>query len=209
MMQRKPKYVEYVTNSGVTVWVTPLSRTVYSGILQKARDTYPFPNAADYEEQHPDALPGIEVPIPAESNMEYLELKAEAAQEQQDHIWKAINDLCLAYPKYKNGKPLKDQFYTQDELIEEFKSTLLEMKLYAEVPEDEWQATYECCILGGEDDEKNIALIVQDKLPITGEEIDQEIRLFRPVLSRNALALLARKQSASSVEGKQYSKSKT
>jgi hypothetical protein len=198
-MSLQPKIVEYITASGVVLWITPLSRQLFGAIKQQAADKYPLPNKEDYEEEHPEGVAGLK--IPAKANPEYNQKLADALTNQSNHILSAMNDLCIQYPKYQNGKHVAGQFYSQDDLIEEFKPRLDAIRPFADVPDDLWEATYQFCILGSPDDEKQISMIVRDQLPISQEEVDREMRLFRHTLPRSAIKLLAGKQSAPGAEG--------
>jgi len=140
MMQRKPKYVEYETFNGMVLWITPLSRNMHQGILAKARELYPLPDAKEYEEDDPNSAPGMDAKIPGDIHPEYLKLKEEAQEKQRQHISTAIDKLCVRFPIYADGKPT-GECYTREQVMELFKDELATMRELADLPEDDWKAT--------------------------------------------------------------------
>ena len=188
-LNSKKKRVELVLGSGVIVWVTPLSRYAFQAIIDKGRELYPLPDETEFDEKHPEGVPGAV--IPGKENPEYIKQLGRATGQQNEHIMKSILKLAIEFPIYEDVQPT-GEFYTHDELIDRFAYRRKELASIMTLPDDTWQATFEFCILGGTEDETQIVNIANDELPLTPAEVERDIRLFRPYLSREKLRTLAK-----------------
>lgn len=176
----QPKVVEIILDSGIRVHVTALSRYQRNGLVEAAKKLYPYPDKKPYEEALSEdvAIPGMT--IPAEENPAYQALVLEANRQQQDYIVAGMLNLCLRYP----------DFATRQALIEHFADYLNEQRDWLELPDDEWESTLRFAIVRSPSDESEILSIAKDELPVTEAETTENLRVFRPVLSREKSRIL-------------------
>lgn len=185
------KVVELVLDSGIRVHVTPLSRFQRNALVEAAEKLYPLPDKKPYEEALSEeiAIPGTV--IPAEDNPEYQAKVAEVRLKRSDYVSAAQLNLCLSFPDFKDRQAL----------IEHFAPYLEEQRDWLALPDDDWQATLRFAIVRSPSDEAQIVSVARDEMPVTEAETTENLRIFRPVLSREKSRILdAARQLAPRVE---------
>lgn len=168
------KLTELVLDSGIRVHVKPISRYLRNALAEAAERLFPLPDKAPYEEALSEdvAIPGMK--IPAEDNPEYKKRVAEIQRQRGDYISSAMLDLCVSYP----------DFDSRQALIDHFAPYLDEQRNWLELPEDPWEATLRFAIISSVADENQITAVASDTLPVTEKEVNENVRIFQPVLSR-------------------------
>lgn len=179
------KVVEITLDSGIRVFVTPLSRYQRNGLIQAAEKLYPYPDKKQYEYVLSDdvAIPGMTLPADDKDNPrypEYMGLVTEANIQRQDHIIAGMLNMCLRYPDFKD----------KHALIEYFAPYLDEQRDWLALPDDAWDATLRFAIVRSPSDESQILSIAKDEMPVTEAETTENLRVFRPVLSREKSRIL-------------------
>ena len=177
--------VELKLFSGVVVHITPVSQFMLSKLREKARELYPDVDTSKYEVEQEDGISGLK--FLDENNPEYQAERLMLELQRSQYINDTCYRWCLDFP---DG---------QEALIEHFRPQL---ELFAEEIdiEDEWGAVLQYCILVSQEDVKNINAIIGQRTPITQEEVNDSLAIFRPVLSKNGHSTLA-KAGASRAEG--------
>lgn len=187
------KVTELVLDSGIRVYVTPLSRYQRNALVEASERLYPYPDKAKYEEALSEdiAIPGSV--IPAEENDDYKALVREVNRQRSEYVSTAMLNLCLSFPDFKNRQAL----------IEHFAEYLNEQREWLALPEDEWDATLRFGIVRSPSDEAQILSVAKDELPVTEAETTENLRVFRPVLSREKSRIMDyARQHTSGTEGK-------
>lgn len=182
----QPKVVEITLDSGIRVFVAPLSRYQRNALVEAAEKLHPFPDKKQYEYALSEdvAIPGMTLPADDKDNPrypEYLALVTEANRYRNEYISTAMMNLCISYPDFPGGKK---------QLIEYFAEWLEEQRDWLALPDDEWQATLRFAIIRSASDEAQILSIAKDELPVTEAEITENLRVFRPVLSKSQSRIL-------------------
>lgn len=178
-MQSK-KVTEIILDSGIKVWVSPMSRYARNGLAEAAEKLYPYPDKSQFEEELPEdvAIPGMK--IPAEEHPDYQAQVASANRQRGDHISGAMLNLCVVYP----------DFASRQEIIDHFAPYLDEQRDWLALPEDPWEATLRFAVISSVADENQIMAIVGDTLPVTEKEVNDNVRIFQPALSREKSRIL-------------------
>lgn len=182
-----PKCVEIMLDSGVKVYVTPLSRYQLTALQAAARERYPCPDKAAYTLPMPE---GVGIPgamIPAEDNDEYQTLYSEAERLQSEFILTAMMDMCVTFADFKS----------REEVVGYFAAFIAQQRQWMTLPDDEWLATWRFAVVRSASDEELITAVVKDLLPITEVEITDEMRLFRPSVSWQAVRRLVKARQSS------------
>jgi hypothetical protein len=182
---QQEKVVEITLDSGIRVFVTPLSRYQRNGLIQAAEKLYPLPDKKQYEFTLSEdvAIPGMTLPADDKDNpryAEYMALVTEASIQRQDYIIAGMLNMCLRYPDF-TGK---------EALIEHFAPYLDEQRDWLALPEDSWDATLRFAIVRSQSDEAQILSIAKDEMPVTEAETTENLRVFRPVLSAEKSRIL-------------------
>lgn len=182
----QPKVVEITLDSGIRVHVSPLSRYQRNALIEAAEKLHPFPDKKQYEYALSEdvAIPGMTLPADDKDNPrypEYLALVTEANRYRNEYISTAMMNLCISYPDFPGGKK---------QLIEYFADWLEEQRDWLALPDDEWQATLRFAIVRSPSDEAQILSIAKDELPVTEAETTENLRVFRPVLSKSQSRIL-------------------
>jgi hypothetical protein len=187
------KVTELTLDSGIRVFVTPLSRYQRNALIEAAEKLHPFPDKKQYEEALPDdvAIPGMT--LPAEENPEYQAKVTEANRLRNEYVSTGMMNLCVQYPDFADRLAL----------IEHFAPYLDEQRDWLALPDDEWLATLRFAIIRSPSDEAQILSVARDEIPVTEKEVNDNVRIFRPVLPKDKYRNLdyARKL-ASGTEGK-------
>lgn len=171
--------VRYETKfTGVEVHITPVSPRYYKAVLDKAQELYPPPDTESFMkpyEQNEDALPLAmegETHYLDKTNPEYIRLLTQAAELRNEYIVQTlVSTNCTFLPDTAT-------------LISEFADDVKRLREVSDdVPEDEWEATLWWVILTREDD-RTIVNHLLDRLPLTEDEISDELRFFRVDVQR-------------------------
>lgn len=181
MSKSQPKVTECLLDSGIRVFVIPLSRHQRNALNQAAEKLYPYPDKKQYEETLPEdvAIPGMT--LPAEENKDYQVAVREVNRQRSDYIGLALLDICVSYPDFPGGK---------DDLMKHFAPFLEKQRDWMALPEDEWEATLRFGILQSIADELTISRIANEETPVTEVEVNEEMRIFRPAVQVAAAKLL-------------------
>lgn len=128
-----PSVIEYVTQSGVLIHVTPLSIFTLQSLRHKAEDLYPYPAKADYQVPSEVTATGF---IPAEENPEYVAACETIDKERGLWVDNAVLDLACTYPQYTN----------RETMIAHFAPRLLQIGKYIELEGDDWDNVLKHCV---------------------------------------------------------------
>lgn len=166
--------VEYETMSGVVLHITPLSLKVLQSLQTKAAELYPFPDKEPYEAPLKNAIdPSIK--RDAMENPEYKALYHDVDRQQAGWIQEQALELAIEFRDYAGNR---------QGLIEYFAPQLNNLRKRIELPEDDYRAIWEYLLFSGNDDRLNVVRIVYQRMPLTGGEVADAMRLFRPDVSR-------------------------
>ena len=131
-----PSVIEVITQSGVQIFITPLSLFTIQALINKSETEFPYPDDKPYREASDLIASGF---IPASENPEYQALckavDGQRAQWQHD----AIIELACKYP----------QWQSRTEMMAHFRPRLEELRTYVEMHEDEWRNVLEHCVFTG------------------------------------------------------------
>lgn len=169
------KVVEFILDSGIRVHVTPLSRYQRNALIEAAEKLHPYPEKKQYEEALPEdvAIPGMT--LPAEENPEYQAKVVEANRLRNEYISTGMMNLCVQYPDFANRQAL----------IEHFAPYLEEQRDWLALPDDDWMATLRFAIIRSPSDEGHILSVARDEMPVTEKEVNDNVRIFQPVLPKD------------------------
>lgn len=191
----KPMKTVIPLDSGVTIWVSPVSQETMALLDKRAVDKYPPPDPAPYEKVIEDsAIPGQK--YAAEMNPEYQALMQEVFKQRATWKLRALRDLAVEFPED-----------TREELMERFRPKIAQMVMLdlMDEPASEdalWDAIWSHCLLLSPDNQLELVMIARSQMPITQEETAEAVRLFRPNLSRQGLrGLVIRSQRATDTPG--------
>src|SRR5574339_619483 len=128
-----PSVIEYVTQSGVLIHITPLSLFTIQSLKHAAEVRFPYPDKAEYQVASEITATGY---IPAEENPEYA--AACEAVDKERGLWlnDAYIELACNYPQYPN----------RESMIQHFAPRLLQLSKYIELSGDDWKDTLEHCV---------------------------------------------------------------
>lgn len=131
-----PTVIEYETQSGVLIYVTPLSLFTIQAIVNKSEVEYPYPSEVDYREPSELFASGF---LPASENPEYQALCK--AVDEQRLTWQndAFIELACAYPQFENHLAM----------MVHFRPRLEELRPYVQLDADEWKNVLEHCVFTG------------------------------------------------------------
>ena len=131
-----PSVIEVITQSGVQIFITPLSLFTIQALINKSETEFPYPDDKPYREASDLIASGF---IPASENPEYQALckavDGQRAQWQHD----AIIELACKYP----------QWQSRTEMMAHFRPRLEELRPYIEMHDAEWQNVLEHCVFTG------------------------------------------------------------
>lgn len=143
-----PSIIEYITKSGVQIYVTPLSLFTIQAIIAKSEDIYPYPSERDYRltEQLNESGEMVQAAdviasgfFPASENPKYIAICKEIDTQRLEWQNHAFIELACKYPQYADSL----------EMLAAFRPQLEALRPYVEMPEDEWQALLEFCVFTG------------------------------------------------------------
>lgn len=142
-----PTAIEYVTQSGVQIYITPLSLFVIQSIINKSEATYPYPPEKDYrllemeiDGEMVQAVDRIASGFfPATENPEYRELCKQVDIERVQWQNDAFIELACTYPQFENDLAM----------IVHFRPQLERMRPYVILHDDEWRNILEFCVFTG------------------------------------------------------------
>lgn len=130
--------IRHRTMSGVMCHITPLNIATLKAIRMKAAEVYPYPDKEPYR------LPLENVASPdikddAENNPAYREVVQGVNEQRQEFEDKAIIALAVKFPDYP----------TPDDLVRHFAVELMNLRKFATLPDDDYEATLEYCVFSG------------------------------------------------------------
>lgn len=128
-----PSVIEYITQSGVLIHVTPLSIFTLQALRHKAEEQYPYPAKVDYQVPSEVTATGY---LPAEENPDYVAACKVIDGERGLWIDNAVLDLACAYPQFPNRESMQAHFAPR----------LLQLSKYFELSGDDWADTLEHCV---------------------------------------------------------------
>lgn len=140
-----PTVVEYCTQSGVLIHVTPLSLFLIQAVINKSEDIFEYPSEKDYRltEQLNESGEMVQADdviasgfFPASENPEYVALCKAVDTERLDWQGYAFIELACTFPQYES----------RDAMIAFFRPQLEKMRRFAAIPEDEWKAILDFCV---------------------------------------------------------------
>lgn len=181
MAEGHPKIIEFETVSGVITHVTPLSIYTIQALKVRAADEFPYPDKAAYEVASELTASGV---IPAEENPAYKEACAEIDLKRSQWRIRQTIELACQYPG----------FSSKEALLAHFRPTLETIRKFITFShDDDWQNVLEHCIFTGRDDFSTVfSLAGQDeRIPLTGGEVIDGIRLYFLDVSKQAIRKLA------------------
>lgn len=131
-----PSVIEHITQSGVLVYITPLSLFTIQALSNKAEALFPYPDDKPYREASDLVASGY---IPASENPAYVAL-CQAVDEKR-LVWEnnAAIELACQYPQWDN----------HENMIAHFRLRLKELSQFVEMGADEWRNVLEHCVFTG------------------------------------------------------------
>lgn len=176
----QPKVTEIVLDSGVRAHIAPLSRYQRNALIEESEAIFPLPDKKLYEQALSEdiAIPGSV--IPAEENPEYQALVKNIRYQRDGYVSQSILNLCTTFPDYPN----------RQDLIDFFAADIQKQREFMTLPDDPWQATLRFAVIGSHADETQILGIARDDVPVTEKEVNDNVRIFQPVLSREKSRIL-------------------
>ncbi len=181
--QNKPKVVELVLDSGVRVYVRPLSPYTRQAVLKKLSDKFPYPDKKEYEEEIKDSeSPGAIIKADDKNNSrydEYRELIETADSERSRAYFETIVEMRVTFPDYKD----------RDALIAHFKAHIDDFSAFMDLGDDIWLNTLYHAICASQSDITEIMDVITETLDImepepTDDDIHAAWRIFQPRISR-------------------------
>lgn len=171
------KVVEFILDSGEIVWVKPLSWQLRRALFEKAEKRFPYPDPAPYEkavDPERTAVPDAAMVIPADQHPEYQQLKREVDLQRQTWVTQQMILLSCEFPAGKAA------------LLEKYKPRLEELGQVIDLSGDDWTDIFDYCLIGSSADRQNIVNAVESSLQLTEGEVRDALRIFRPVVQRDA-----------------------
>lgn len=168
----KPTVIEYITQSGVQIHITPLSLFTIQAITNRSEVEFPYPVEKDYrltEMMIDGELVQAEGRIasgffPASENPEYVALCKEADNARLGWQSDAIIELACQFPQWES----------RPAMLAHFRPRLEEIKPYVEMHKDEWLNVLEHCVFTG-----TLDLVTEEGRRIRTPERTRVIQLAR------------------------------
>jgi hypothetical protein len=95
------KVTELLLDSGVRVYVRPLSQYTRQVVFQRLREKFPYPKESDYEEQIEGSdSPGAVIPVTSEANQRHEEWQAlvdKADNQRNRGYFEVIVEMCVTW----------------------------------------------------------------------------------------------------------------
>lgn len=179
---RPQKKVEYVTASGVRLYITPLGAATLQALYKKALELHPAPDRAEYEVAVESSVnPDLRI-IPPENEPAYLEALEKAQAQQSRYVDRAIRELCISYPDFPGGLP---------EVVEALRPRLERLGEFIDLNGDVTEDVFNHIIMASGEDVLEVRDIAYDEVPLTEVELGESERLFRPAIPRETRRLVA------------------
>lgn len=164
-----PSIIEYITQSGVLIHISPLSLFLIMAIIAKSEEIYSYPDERDYRLTEME-INGVLTDAsllasgfyPATENPEYVALCKKVDTERLDWQGYAFIEMACTFPQYES----------RDAMIATFRPQLEKMRHFASIPEDEWHAVLDFCVFT-----KKIEFVVDKGRKITTTERNNVILL--------------------------------
>lgn len=185
-----PTVIEFIPLSGVRLHIRPVNGAVVRAMVAKGESELPYPDPSPYMKQEEGAVPGTLTL--AEDDPEYVKLCKAVDAKRNHRLNSALLDFCVSYPDFGSRDDLLNYFAPQREAL----------RKVATLPDDNWEATRDYIILSGDksrqlgsnDYADAISLCVQG-VALTGGEIADGLRIFRPVLPGQSAGTVDRQPS--------------
>lgn len=164
-----PIIYRVLSDSGVEIDVSPLSPLATTKLREKSRDLFPPPDEEQFRKPVPNAAQENDTFID-HHDPEYVRLRSDAIRQQAEYLIHAIASTSLSFPRGK------------DQLIEDFRPKLDELRKLIDLPEDEWEATFWYGIVSSAGDHEAITMAAMSSLPLTEQEViegEHGLRVFR------------------------------
>lgn len=158
-----------LTDSGVEVDVTPLSPHALALLRAKTQELYPDPDEEQYRKPVPNSAIADDTFIDKD-DPEYIRLKKTAVDKRTELLTRALRDTSLSFPAGKAA------------LIAHFADKIKALRLFVDLPEDEWEATFWHGIIGSAADHETLVRAAENALPLTEMEVANGVRLFRYIV---------------------------
>lgn len=174
-------FVEYLPLSGVRMHIQPLNAAIIKAIAVKGEAELPYPDPTPYQHE----LPPPDVPGALSDPLDdpaYKALVVAVDRQRNTRLNNALIDYAVTFPDFANRDDLMRYFAPQRE----------ELRKIADLPDDNWEVTRDHIILSGSQDYANIIHIAAQSVELTGGEIADGIRVFRPNLPGQPVGNVAR-----------------
>lgn len=166
-MENGEKLYTLTLDSGIPVYIRPLSPYARAAISDQANTQYPDPDPAGYERDDPNGFPGLEIKIPADQNEEYL-------QERRRAIYKRMNAVNYAII---NSGVVCDSPLGKDFLIDHYAPLRERINSYSHIQADLWHITVLTCLIRTYQDAVSIANAASEIK--TADEVRRGMESFR------------------------------
>jgi len=163
-----PSVTELVLSSGVVVWIRPASLNDQRLIHEEMSKRFPLPREADYK----IPVPEDQATIPGQTmtDTEAFRQALGSVGKQQQAYWLRSHILtCLDFPE------------GTDAILERYQSEIARKRKFLSLPEDDLEAVIYHSIIRTPDDEKRIASVINETMPVEMSEVVSQLRIFRPV----------------------------
>jgi len=170
--------IEYTTKyTGIRVHITPIPVRALYAIQERLKETYPDPDvpivAVDPDDKTKMQFAMGETEYENPNDPEYL-IEAKRVESQRSRDSKRI--LYNQYVTFPD--------FDSEGLIEYLADKIAFLKEYgSELPDDDYEIAVYYCALNA-DDEMIIDGYITKLLPVTQEEVVNQLRIFRPALQR-------------------------
>jgi hypothetical protein len=161
------KVVEMTLDSGETVLVTKLSARFLTAVRREVEPAFPPVDRAAYEEPLEGALLESQMHMPREQELAYnaaVMARQMAINNAVSHRWAAC---AVNVPRGR------------ERAIADYAEIVAEMRRYAGLPDDAWEATLNFCILETPRDMNRVYGVAIRELPVEEAEIREGMYLFR------------------------------
>lgn len=179
-------------DSGVPVYVRPLSPIAQTAILDALNERYPDPDKALYEKPAPNAPPGVVIMMPADENEDYIKARRVALVSRMN----AFNDAVI------RAGVVCDSPLGQQRLIDHYAPLRALLLAITPIEADVWQQTVMLCLIRTRSDAITIVNAAIETL--TESEVRNGIKSFRRDLQWSGVDGNFGEQGASGTPGAPY-----
>jgi hypothetical protein len=188
-----PAVVEYETQSGVLIYVTPLSLFTVQAVVNRSELEYPYPDEKPYRVESELFASGF---IPASENEEYQALCQNVDQQRAEWQNDAFIELACEYPKH----------FSREAMIAHFRPHLEKLRQFIDMGKDDWQNVLNYCVFTGTVDvidmnnkrhrtsERHRVIQIarqNSNLQLSMSEVVEGLRVFRLVIHGDVVGKVA------------------